>query len=106
MKTDTEVLVQDPNCVQIRQTLIHFVPCLYFKSTCRETEFSEKNGSGSDCSRYVSRMLAQVAKYDNLSVNIVCAGGNREGKAQDCRHYFETHSFFDDTCKLYFRSIT
>lgn len=79
----------------------------YFESTCRETEFSEKNtDSGSDCSKYVSRTLAQIAKYDHLKVNIVCAGENREGKAQDRRRYFERHSLLRDTRKLYFRSIT
>lgn len=56
--------------------------------------------------RYVSRMLAQRAKDDNLNVNIICSGENGGAKAQDYRHYFERHSFLDDTRKLYFRSIT
>lgn len=56
--------------------------------------------------RYVSRMLAQRAKYDNLNINIVYAGENGEAKAQECRHYFERYFFLDDTQKLYFRSIT
>lgn len=40
------------------------------------------------------------------NVNIVCAGGNGEGKAQEFMHYYEGHCFLDFMWKLYFGSIT
>lgn len=108
IKTDTEVLISDHIVYRLGKYhyTLHLAYTVIFWEPLQRARILWKTWFRFRLQQYVSRTLAQRAKDDNLNVNIVCAGGNGEGKAQECTHYFERQSFLDFTWKLYFGSIT